>query len=380
MINLPTVLILGAGASSPYGYPTGDKLKESIIQLAEAICVARNTAPARVFNYNVHADLIQRARLMFSSQMKFESQQEFGKRERHQEFATAFKEDGICKTIDRFLYEYDEFEEIGRFYAVLTLLICQYKKQVSQPSLKSPTLEDAPDKTDLDPWYEDLAEQLKRRCATPSMLENDNSLKVLTFNYDRSLDLYLKEFLAASPRHKGADWSKAVAIEHLYGELPSAPTGEGAITTMDLPLHAWKNRSSIRLIGDRNRADIEKIHSLIEGSNRVVFVGFGFDDENMELLGLPRVLRGRTTACHNYLSEGSSDMSGTNRKTRDLFRTWSADLGSSRHPLSDQEKTDHHRKVGASSRRPLTVMPLAREDFFEGRISDDIRGGLLGVS
>jgi len=32
MISKPTVLILGAGASQPYGYPTGKKLKSGIVE------------------------------------------------------------------------------------------------------------------------------------------------------------------------------------------------------------------------------------------------------------------------------------------------------------------------------------------------------------
>jgi len=31
MINVPTVLVLGAGSSKPYGYPIGSRLKNDII-------------------------------------------------------------------------------------------------------------------------------------------------------------------------------------------------------------------------------------------------------------------------------------------------------------------------------------------------------------
>jgi hypothetical protein len=35
MINKPTTLILGAGASAPFGFPTGNELKEKVLSLAD---------------------------------------------------------------------------------------------------------------------------------------------------------------------------------------------------------------------------------------------------------------------------------------------------------------------------------------------------------
>jgi len=34
MITKPTVLVIGAGASKPYGFPTGQELRDYILELA----------------------------------------------------------------------------------------------------------------------------------------------------------------------------------------------------------------------------------------------------------------------------------------------------------------------------------------------------------
>lgn len=52
MINTPTVFILGAGASVPYGYPTGASLRASIIRnfcndLQQLLMVSKIRGPER---------------------------------------------------------------------------------------------------------------------------------------------------------------------------------------------------------------------------------------------------------------------------------------------------------------------------------------------
>ena len=42
MIETPTVLILGAGASKPYGYPIGSELKSRIISSLKGMVEADN--------------------------------------------------------------------------------------------------------------------------------------------------------------------------------------------------------------------------------------------------------------------------------------------------------------------------------------------------
>ena len=42
MFTVPTVLVLGAGASVPYGYPTGDELIDIIIEHTKILGLTPN--------------------------------------------------------------------------------------------------------------------------------------------------------------------------------------------------------------------------------------------------------------------------------------------------------------------------------------------------
>lgn len=380
MIKLPTTLILGAGASVPYGYPTGEVLRSSIIELATAIGVRPKAGTTSVNGKYVNTDLVSSARELFGDKATFPDKELYDNKELHKEFVTAFSGDKSSSTIDRFLYDHSDFAEIGRYYAVLALLICQYHAQVAQKSLPYPRIVDASNESKNDDWYASLVGRLRPGCDSKDALESNNNLQILTFNYDRSLDLYLEHHLANTQRHKGADWTKVVQIEHLYGELPAAPMDTNSINLKGLPLHAWNNRSKIRLIGERTEAGRSKLHSHMINAKRIVFIGFGFDEDNIELLGLPDVLKEQTINCHNYLPFGSDYTTGTNRRTRNLFQKWGVELDSERRELRPLEKHTQHRQLGLPKNRHLTILPFESEDFYESEITNDILAGLLGFS
>lgn len=380
MIKTKTTMILGAGASAPYGYPTGAELKEAIIQLANSICMADQATAASFKGVRVHSELIECARTMFTNQIAFDDKTLFGNREKHQEFLHSFQFDQSSNTIDRFLYDHSEFEEIGRFYAVLVLLICQYANQFTPSRGAFPKLFDSGRASTTDDWYAALVTRLRSGCDSAETLESLNNLQILTFNYDRSLDLYLRDNLANTSRHKGADWEKAVSLHHLYGELPEAPIAPNLIDLKELPIHAWHNRKKIRLIGDRSAFNQEKIGELMEDSERVVFIGFGFDDDNNRRLGLPNVLKGKTVDCHNYAPKADSHVTGTNRRTRNLHQSWHIELEAERRQLKLIERQNQYRQLGVPKDQKRTVIPFEREDFYEASIEDDIQAGLLGFS
>jgi hypothetical protein len=148
VITEPTVLILGAGASYPYGFPTAKQLKASI---CEAFANPDTTA-CRLLgdNSDFNRDAI------------------FGFRE-------AFYRSGL-PSVDAFLEKRADLLPIGKLAIAYGLIPFEDENMLYQ----------------LTPgrgghWYEYLSEKLN----TSFEDFGANSLSIITFNYDRSLEHYL---------------------------------------------------------------------------------------------------------------------------------------------------------------------------------------------
>jgi len=147
VIDKKTVLVLGAGASNPYGFPTGPSL-------VDAMCKGLG-----------HAQPIMQA-LAYA---KFDGQTiaEFHGR--------------LCKSsfnsIDRFLFRNTQFLEMGKA-AIAAALI---------PYESVGTLSEINDANRDDRWYEYFFQQID---AQWDRLQ-PGILAILTYNYDRSFEYFL---------------------------------------------------------------------------------------------------------------------------------------------------------------------------------------------
>ena len=148
-------LVLGAGASKPYGYPLGFELKQRIIQY----CISKPPDCA------LPKDLVHHQKILED---------------------VARRLDGSpALTIDHFLDEFRAYLEhtpdweLGqhtRMAVAAVLLRHEYRTEI------------------MDGWYNDLARHLSTRdCRTP--------LRIITFNYDRSLEYMLTQILAGASPH-----------------------------------------------------------------------------------------------------------------------------------------------------------------------------------
>ena len=176
MIREPTVLILGAGASAPYGLPTGWDLRRQILTGLNAQMFDERLSPS-----SAHPDAIA-------------------------EFQQAFRQSGQY-SIDAFLEHRVEYMEIGKRAIAATLL----------PQESTAALFNDPD----DDWYKQLLQAMD----APWIQMNDNNIRFVTFNYDRSLE----QFLATAFEHRYSGVSRSDAIRlvrtfdivHVYGSLGS---------------------------------------------------------------------------------------------------------------------------------------------------------------
>lgn len=255
MIKAKTVFVLGAGASMPYGFPSGAQLRESI-------CGAHNEGHW-LQDYLDKKVGIEPARV--------------------KEFARAFLRSGVA-SIDSFLGRRPEFLEVGRYVIAAELA----KKEIAA-RFESDTIDDH--------WYRTLWNALIEEVNSLESL-SENQVTFVSFNYDRSLEHYLhqatKNTFGKSDQDSLAAW-KRLRIIHVYGQLGDYHyhPGEGRrqytdeVASVDLAVAA----GGIHLMPEeRGDATFAAAWAAFSHAEIICFLGFGFDPLNVRRLDLATVL------------------------------------------------------------------------------------------
>jgi hypothetical protein len=263
MIKDNTVLIVGAGAGVPYGFPTGYQLRINI-------CNGIDEKLRKLKNYSEDE-------LIYPEEVLQEVRR----------LAEVFNKSGVL-SIDLFLARNPSFEEIGKYCIFTEIYTCEKKYNITS------IVEDN--------WYQILFNKIIQDCIGIDGYKNlkNNHLSIITFNYDRSLDYFLevaiKNAYYESKIMKQID-SGEVNIQDIYGfdiihvygrigKLPSQNNGKGIEFNSEHTPIFHPLLKNMRLINQRSDDD-DTINKLLSAADKVLFLGFGFDSENMKLLGFP---------------------------------------------------------------------------------------------
>ena len=175
MITKQTVLILGAGASVPYGFPTGRSL---LLQITDELAPGRATGLRQTlhpFSHEHTSEFI--AELLASNQ----------------------------PSVDAFIENRPSFTDIGKTAIAIKLIDCENQHTLTRAANLQ--------------WYEHLWNQLGTR--RQEFL--NSKLSVITFNYDRSLEYSLFNSLRSafglSVDEASQDLRDTIPIIHVYGQL-----------------------------------------------------------------------------------------------------------------------------------------------------------------
>jgi hypothetical protein len=269
MIKEPTVFILGAGASCPYGLPLANELRRQIS-----------------FEFASHY-----GRLLESREKESWKREEMS--QRVQEFTNAFFQSSD-RSIDVWLVKNPSFMGIGKQGIVSMILNGEHKGGFRE---KAPH----PDQD----WYSYLWQRMTDDFVCPEDYNkfSQNEVDFITFNYDRSLDQFLFESLTNAFYDASHSTSAKEIMEqltkrkpiHVYGQLapldwqglPSLPYGKD-------PDSVWTGKftSNLKVIYEaQDTAEVQEAHKLIEKAKRIFFLGFGYAKENLDVLRVPELLR-----------------------------------------------------------------------------------------
>lgn len=256
MITIRTTLILGAGASNAYGFPLGSDLRRDII--------------------NRQGDAVNSEESKLWEAMGFSN-------ESRSVFARALDRTGI-ESIDALLETQSDLREIGKVF--IALEIGQHEKDELFWDLTGQALHGR----GMEHWYRFLWNKIRTRLDE----FGQNQLKVVTFNYDRSLEYYLFHVMQNSLRLRDDVVAQAIAripIIHVYGQLGQPHFWGKADSSRNYsPPYDKKSLENaiegIKVIDERadDSNEFQEARKAIQWADRVCFLGFGFDRDNLRRL------------------------------------------------------------------------------------------------
>ncbi|MHC4477182.1 MAG: hypothetical protein ACYTEL_16165 [Planctomycetota bacterium] len=295
MIERETLLILGAGASVPYGFPSGGELVSRIKVLLDHPETSTFQL-LRPHPLSFRADCIQ----------------EFIRSLHHAD----------PPSVDAWLEHNEEFVEIGKAAIALALLRAEQKSNLR------PT----------NSWYQYLFSQL-----SGSFEHFDkNRVSIITFNYDRSLEHYL--YMAFTNTHSAiksedcAQKLKSIPIVHPYGSLghfewqakKPFPVPFGHEATTDMVHQASRN---IKIIPETNQdptVEFQQARELITQAQSIYFLGFGYHQTNIERLGFESIKK----------ATGGTIKKLSYQRIRDINRWTNYKLGAAQENIIDTNVYD----------------------------------------
>lgn len=241
--NDRTVLVLGAGASKDYGFPLGRELRDDVCQ----VCRSHTPTLCRITGFTA---------------------------EQFVEFGQRLERSGYT-SVDWYLEMNPDDMPIGR--KAIAAALTHYE----QPTKLFPGPADHWYETVFNRWWADDEKTLAR----------GRRVTILTFNYDRSLELYLSTVVGtrtgqvpsdAIVRIKGADHvvvADGPEIIHLHGQLRGEYSNTWTTERLD--------DEGLLLLSsaDHGSAEFERGRAAISRCRSLYFLGFGFNPKSMNRLG-----------------------------------------------------------------------------------------------
>ncbi|MFC7066074.1 hypothetical protein [Brucella rhizosphaerae] len=136
--------------------------------------------------------------------------------------------------------------------------------------------------------------------------ELSKQVRIICFNYDRCIEYYLIESIMVAfdtSRKDAAEIVSEIEIIHPYGYLGKVPEdlraaqddecAFGRPVSYDFPLRKVSSRIRTYTEQTQDIALVKRIHSAINSARNLVFLGFGFNNQNLDLM---RVMGGLATA------------------------------------------------------------------------------------
>lgn len=287
MFRKRTLLVLGAGASAEVDMPVGTKLADRIADCATRLLKNRDTGAdtdAALWNATLHI------------------RHSVGDSDFYGALDAIRQGVRLVSSIDRFIEMRSSspaIERAGKLLIAYALLEAEQKSGLSQaaPASRDPFDFDVHGPLVKDAWYNPFLAAWTSRVQDHAIHSLPDNLAIISFNYDRCVELALTVGLRRIYSLDTAAAAKIVSqltIIHPYGSLGPLPgmakQGERPVGFGD---HHLPNLSAVaeglQTFGEsRAEGIVDRIQGELERAERVIFLGFSFEPMNMLLFGAPR--------------------------------------------------------------------------------------------
>lgn len=263
MISNDTVFILGAGASAPYGYP------ESSGDLRDDICLNFKTDISNLFKAS-KGDYWELGDLMGAAD----------------DFVERFQ-NSRNRSIDRWLSLNGRYKDIGKLAIVNAIVKRENKSSLMFEGKKDKSLD----------WFSVLFNEMMIDVAKPDHF-SFREVYFITFNYDRVFEHLLYESFRNTFSEVQLEEINRIlsniTIIHVYGCIDDLPWKKGGYKyggSYKLK-YLDEARKRIKIVGEsvanytkpfRSKEDL-----LLRSAKKIFFLGFGYDPQNLEILGIPQ--------------------------------------------------------------------------------------------
>jgi len=251
MITKKTVLVLGAGASIPFGFPSGKKLVALIADMINGDSVTVKL----LMNHGYDKEYIWEFRKSLVLSGRF--------------------------SVDEFLEYRNEFIDVGK--EAIAAVLLRFEQTMNLFNVREESN-----------WYQYLFGQLN----TSFDEFNQNKIAIITFNYDRSLEHYLFTALKNAYNKNGEECAEKlnkIPVVHVYGKLGKLPweKSQYSLVPFDsviypdkMGLYVGRGGENIKIIHENIEKDPEfnQAFELLMDAEYIYFLGFGFNETNLKRL------------------------------------------------------------------------------------------------
>lgn len=304
MFRQDTTFVIGAGASCELGLPSGEQLKSDIIKLF--LSTDQN---AYGLNSEAMINAIKAYLQSFTEDYLFQ-----GPRFQEERIAIKLAASRIFRglplalSIDNFLHTHQDDEKVvmlGKTAIAMTILEAESQSAFFHKS-SAIRLQDAYSHARRTPptptirneritksWYLPFSQLLMSGINKKNAADAFSNLRFIIFNYDRCFEQFLWSALQDYYDLSGdaaADILHTVSFIHPYGSLGPLPWQiDDPMKSVPLggrdSIDYWRVGAGLRTFTESVTSDIEPaIKSAIQEASTIIFLGFGYLDQNVQLL------------------------------------------------------------------------------------------------
>lgn len=260
MITKKTVLVLGAGASMPFKFPSGDQLVDSV----NSALAHSPSHPHKLASPGYRLTTVDILMALGHGQEEIPA-------------FTRDLQDAQVRSIDAFLERRRDHVALGKAAIAIEIHRQEHKQHLLNKR---------------DHWYQFLLDTIDG----PFDEIPANQLSIVTYNYDRSLEAYL--VFALSARHNRsyrecAEMVSKIPIVHLHGSLGKLKWDD---EDQGLPYHghvlnveAVRQMSASMIViheGQDDSIEYREALQLMTRAERIYCIGFGYGRTNLQRLRL----------------------------------------------------------------------------------------------